>query len=90
MTGSAQEQVGLAHAFATYQSAQSLATTLDNVWLQIAADRAHAELLLAAMRAGFRPATDHKHVLVTDWAKLRVAVIQRIMPNHLAEAGRAA
>jgi hypothetical protein len=90
VTGSAQDQVALAHAYAAWEAAQQLATSLKNVWMQVAADRAHAELLLAAMRCGFEPAGSHKHISLVDWTGRRVRLVQAILPDHLTEAARAA
>jgi len=87
--GSAAAQVGLLASYERYQRAANLSRWFPSIkclWEE--EGRRHDAMLKAALLCGFAPGREDSHLSTLAWVQRRVGLIERALPNHVAEAMR--
>lgn len=86
--GSLNAQISLLSTLEAYQSAETAAAMFPGFRAQeMKADQLHARLTSIALACGFEPGRDHRHLSVVEFAQQRAAVLRRVFPANVKEAG---
>jgi len=89
--GSAAAQTALVAMYKRYQRAANLSRWFPSIpclWEE--EGRRHDAMLKAALLCGFAPGREDSHLSTLAWVQRRVGLIERALPNHVAEAMREA
>lgn len=86
--GDINSQLSLLSTLTAYERAEQA-----NVWFpgnrdqEAKSDQLFMRLTHAAFACGFEPAGFHRNLSVVEFCRQRAAVLRRVFPNHIQQAG---